>query len=134
MRDESARALADLDGAPRIHRFGAVFAARLALTVRGPSKEANDEALEAVHRAARWGLVLEQLPSLGRVRLRYEDSDTLRLQSEVDSAGIVSRHGGPQAVVLEHADDQLSFLPAANYCRDDRHGSSVAERSLQLSA
>jgi hypothetical protein len=31
-------------------------------------------------------------------------------------------------MVLEHADDQLSFLPAADYCRNNCHGSSVAAR------
>jgi hypothetical protein len=31
-------------------------------------------------------------------------------------------------VIFEHADYQFSFLSAADYCRNDRHGSSVAQR------
>lgn len=69
-----------------------------------------------------------RLRALGDVSFAYEHTDTLRLQGDVDSAGIVSRQSRPDAVALEHADDQFSYVSAADHSRDDCRDSSVAQR------
>lgn len=71
-------------------------------------------------------LLLQEQPCSCFLTIGHEDTHALRLQSEVDAAGVVGREHGLHAVAPQHADDQLGFRSRASDRDGDRHTSSVA--------